>query len=296
MPQYLGNPAGFGMVKLPYCPPGYSTPFRRGVIEHPLIGDGASITRGLTSRRRFQFDYTALASTELDPVLGFYNGAQGAGPYVLIDTTWDNLLPLDASLLGSRRGVLTDWVATVGTATYDATIAPFQAPGGVARWAGAGNGSQFGCGLLVAGAVEPDLTDGIPYIPAEAVTVSFDAKTASSTASVTARVSGRNAAHSVHVEAAGTPVTLTTSYQRVTVSAAANLAGLATAQWILPSLLCNTASAPDILISNPQISFSAGTVFRVNGVGVPRVLPTGDFTAILQRYPLRNVSLQLVEI
>lgn len=272
MPHYLGNPTGAGMIKLPYALRGYDQPFDRSVTATKLIAGGTAASAQLNARRTFTLSWHYLTQAEVATVLGFYSRAWGIGPYALLDTSWDNQLRLDTSLFGARRGVLTAWTPTAGTATYDSTVTAFALPSGTLRWSGAGSGSVLGEGSLIAGFIEASTSNAVPYLTDQPYTASIYARTASSTATITMRVSGRNGAQTVHVDTAGTATPITSAgWTRITATASAGT--LTNAQFVIPTVLCGTASAPDILLSNPQLQLASAVTGWVPGVGVPRVLP-----------------------
>jgi hypothetical protein len=292
---YIGNPLDGGMVKMPLPPRGYKNTFDRNVRQQTLIGGGASTARGLYTRQSFEYGWDWRASAEYDAILGFYNDSWGTGPFTVLDPSARNYQRQDTTLMGSRRGVLTGWAASAGTIAYDSTVAANQAPSGVTRWTGAGNGSTFGEGVLVAGVVEADQRYATPYVATEPYTVRVYGKTATSTASVTARVSARNAANTLHTDTAGSPVTLNTStWQAVTASATAGFA--AGAQYVILTLLCSTASAPNILLSNPSLELASSANPWVVGTGAPRCVVIGTADSAVQFVQNRPLMLKLQEI
>jgi hypothetical protein len=258
------------MIRLPDPARGYKNTFDRNIRTTVLISGGAASAKALNTRQSFAYSWDYRSRADADVILGFYNDAWGGGPYTVLDPTVRNYLRLDSSLMGSRRGVLTGWVPSVGTAAYDPTVAGFQLPSGVARWVGAGNGSVFGEGQIVAGVVEALPGSSMPYTATEPYTVTVYAKTSTGTASVTPRLSGRNAANTLHTDVGSTPVTLTTAYQRLTLSASAGL----------------FAGAQLAATANPWVA----------GTGTPRcsVVATADST--IQFYTSRGLTLTLQEI
>ena len=297
MSHYLGNPSSTaGMVKLPSVLRGYDAPFDRSVTATALISGGTTTAAQLNARRTPTLAWRALTPTEFSTVWGFYSRAWGIGPYALLDTYWDNQLRPDVALCGSRRGVATGWAVSVGTVVYDSTVAPFALPSGAMRWAGAGNGSVLGEGSLVTTLIEANTGFATPYVSDQPYTVSLYAKSASGTPSVTLRVSARNAAQTLHTDTAGTPTALNSStWTRLTTSVAAG--SYATGQFVIPTLLCNTAAAPDILLSCPQLQLKSTVTAWTIGVGVPRCLPVGTApnpVAVINMG--RDLTLSLAEV
>ena len=294
---YVGNPIGtFGMVQLPNPPRGYTNPTDRHVNTQTLISGGTATARAINSRQAFQYQGEWKNQVEADTIRGFYTGAWGTGPYVVLDPSARNYLPFDVSLMGGRRGVLTGWTPTVGTIAYDSTIVTNDPPGGCARWIGAGATSLLSQGVVAAGVPEADVTTALPYVATEPYAVQVWGKTASSTASVRVRVSARNAAQSLHTDVNGTPVTLNSStWQQMTATASAGFA--AGAQFVIITVACLTAAAPNILLTSPQIELAAAVTGWVAGTGAPRCSVTDTLDSSVQVVQLgRSLQLSLREI
>lgn len=291
---YVGNPLISGMIRLPAPARGYRNPFDRSIKVNQLISGGTATRRALNAKQSFAYSWDWKNRTDSDLIMGFYTDAWGGGPYAVLDPAATNYLPLDSALMGSRRGVLTSWVATVGTVAFDAALIPFQEPGGVCKWTGAGTGSVFGEGQIVAGVVEALPGFSMPYASTEPYTMSVYARTTTGTASVTPKLSGRNAANTLHTDVGSTPVTLTTTTQRLVVSAAAG--AFTGAQFVIPTFLCNTASAPVIQFSCPQLELASAVTPWVGGTGSPRCSVTDTVDSSVQIFTSRFVTLALREI
>lgn len=275
MPHYLGNPLTTGMIKLPYVLRGYDMPFDRHITQTSLIAGGTATASQLDVRRLPTLSWRALSQSEASTVLGFYTRAWGAGPYVLVDTSFDNQLREDTSLCGVRRGVLTGWVATGGgTIVYDGTVAGNVAPAGVMRWAGAGSSSAIGEGTAPGGVFTADPAKAAPYLSDQAVTCSIYAKLASGSASLKMRVSGRNAA-GASVSAVDSSSTALNTSTWTRVSMTATVGALGASVLVVPVVLCQTAAAPNILMTNPQLQYASSATTWVIGHGTPRCLPIG---------------------
>lgn len=280
MPHYLGNPASvFGMQRLPPVDWQYQPALNSGGTTTTLASGGTWTQRPLETKRSIPLTWSLLTPQQVDIVDGFYLRSWGPGPYVLLDSAWPNLMRFDTSLMGARRGVMVGWAPTVGTFVYDATLAPFQPPSGAGRWAGAGSGSVLGDGLILGGAAEANPDYACPYVTDQPYTFTVYARTVTGTASVTPRISGRNTAQTYHVDHAGTAVTLTTTNQRLTVSVTAGTFTAGTCQYVIPTLLCSTASAPNIVLSNPQLTLTSAAAAWVSGRGTPRVVVPADSSA-----------------
>jgi hypothetical protein len=296
VPHYLGNPIGtYGMIQLPDVDPGWSNPIGRNPQAKTLIGGGTATVRALNPRRAYpDLTWSLSNMTEAATLLGFQTGAWGPGPYALLDPAWDNLLDLDTSLMGSRRGVLTGWATAAGTVAYDPTITPFTIPSGVLRWSGAGNGTGMCAGVISGGFTEAIAATATPYVGTEIYTASVWGKTASGTALCKVGVGGRTSPVSVHTNVSGSNVTLnSTTWQQMTVATTAGFA--AGADFSILTLTCGTAAAPDILLSCPLLKIGALTTW-VFGLGCPRVSITAASPTTTPLIGWRDVSLQLTEI
>lgn len=300
MPHYLGDPAGvFGMQRLPPVDWQYQPSFTSGGTTTTLASGGTAVQRPLETKRQIPLTWQYLTPAQVDVVDGFYWRSWGNGPFVLLDTAWPNLMRFDTSLMGARRGVMVGWAATVGSFLYDSTIPAFQPPSGAGRWIGAGSSSVLGDGPLVSTAIEADPAYACPYVTDQPYTFTIYGKTVSGTAVVTARLSGRNAAMTFHADHAGTSVTLnSTAYQRMTVSVAAGAFSATSCQYVIPTLLCSTGSAPNIVLSNPQLTLTAAPVAWVSGRGCPRVVVPADSTSrpLFAGGNNQSASLTLMEI
>lgn len=295
MAHYLGNPTGvYGMIQLPDVDPGWSNPIGRNPQPKTLIGGGTATVRALNPRRTYDLTWSLSNMAEAATLLGFQTGAWGTGPYALLDPAWDNLLDLDTSLMGSRRGVLTGWATTAGTAAYDPTIVPSAVPSGVLRWAGATNGTMLCAGSVAAGLTEAIVTTAAPYVGTEIYVASVWGKTASGTALCKVGVGGRTSPTSLHTDVSGSNVTLnSTTWQQMTVATTVGFA--ATADFAILTLTCGTTTAPNILLSNPLLKIGALTGW-VPGLGCPRVSVTASSPTTTPLIGWRDVSLQLTEI
>jgi len=306
MPHYLGNPLSLlGMRRLPAVASEYAVSLHRPGSGIELIAGGYTAARALEQRTARTLAWKLLDEPGADLIAGFHNRAWGAGPYALIDSSWSNLLKLDTSLCGGRRGVVTGWNVPAGqTVASDLTVATQQPPGGVMRWVGAGNGSILtegpqGTVVSFVGQGEPDTAAAVPYVADQPYTAELYVRTATSTASLTVRASGRNAAGTVHTNATATATANTSGWARLAVTATA---GTLASQFVIVTLLCNTAAAPDILICCPRLSLLTATQATattwVSGMGTPRcVIPPDDLALpLIPRARRRGVELVLREV
>lgn len=293
---YVGNPLKpAGMILMPRPPRGYSRLYDRNITEQTPLGGGSATARKLHTKQTFVFQWPFKSREILDTVLGFYTDSWGGGPYIVLDPANRNYLHQDTSLMGPRRGVLSGWAATVGTPSYDSTLAPFQRPSGVAKWVGAGSGSVLGAGTVVSSVVEADTASAMPYVATEQYTWTVYARTLSGTASVTPQLSGRNAAQTLHTNVGASAVTLTTTYQRLSITS--SVGAFTGAQYVIPTLLCNTASAPTIHLSNPMIQLASAADLWVVGQGAPRCNVIGQAPSSIETvYTQQHIALSLQAI
>lgn len=294
--HWLGNPTGpVGMVQLPEADPGWSSPLDAHITATPLIGGGVATTRRLSVHRTVDpLTFTGAGPAELAVISGFYASAYGPGPYALVDPSWDNLLGLDASTCGQRRGVLTDWTPTAGTVVYDPSVVSPVEPCGVIRWAGAPNGASLANCTGWTNTPTPDVMSACPYVP-EPFTVSWMVRAAAGTVSVQPYVVGRDAGQVVYTFVAGAAVSVGTTWTQITVTAAPGFAP--GAQFVLSMLVCRTATAPDILLSAPMLH--VGTVTPdvwSPGFGVPRCAVVGNMEGTVLGAGRRTVVLHLAEV
>jgi hypothetical protein len=223
--------------------------------------------------RRWTIPFLHLAGRDYQIVNGFYRRLFGAGPWAFVDPEGRNRLTLAQSMCGALHGVAEGWIPTLGTVVYDSTVAPAQLPSGVLRWSGASTGSR----LAAADALSafplpiPDPVRSMPYLPAMPVAGGFWVASASGTANVRAYLSGLAAdGSSVHT-VTGPIVALSTTPQQVSV-VVPDAGEFTTASWLVLQLQCQSASAPDILVSNPQIDYRDELTDWAAGTGVPRVV------------------------
>lgn len=291
--QFWLGKAG-NMVQLPSPDPGYQVGTTRAETLHTLIGGGTTVTRRLASKRTWPLTWKRIQRRDLQIVLGFYRGAWGDGPFLLIDPADVNLLGFDTSLCGARNGLIGSWAADAScTVVYDSTITSPIPPCGVLRWHGAGNGSILATGPRQAGTGNTlfDATFSPPVVQALARELSLYAWTASSTASARLVVQDGGGSGS---GTTGSTVTLNTTPQLLAMNVAAGAFG--TTGYIVPGLQCLTASAPDIFVSAAQFEYGVATPSAFGaGSAVPRVIIPA-ITRSVDRVWGSPIQLTLVQI
>src|SRR6185312_2684931 len=121
---HLGIPGS--MVKT-VCPnAGVTFPLTRAGVTHILTTGGTAVTRRKHTKRTYTLTWDNQTPDEADPILSFYLGTQGFGPFCLIDPSWRNYLTVAVSTFGRQLQAIEGWsLPAADTApTYSATIAP----------------------------------------------------------------------------------------------------------------------------------------------------------------------------
>lgn len=288
---YLGQPGN--MIQLPPPMNGYTANGATGESPQPLLSGATAVMRVTRTKRTYQLNWQRLAGRDWQIVEGFYRRFFGYGPWCFVSPDDRNRLHTTAALAGAPNGDISKFAANVGTLSYDSTDAAPIAPSGVVKWVGATTSSNLVVGTFVAGFVAPDTSYSPPLLPSEPVTVSWYARTASSTATATCTVTGRTSTGTSTGSVVSSAATLTTSWQRLTVTAAAGALGAG--PYLVPILTCTSASAPNILVACPQLEYaSAATAWAVDS-HVPRVIATQPLGQALDGILAAATSLTLVE-
>ena len=290
---YLGTAGAMQRLRVP--DDAVQGPLNRGEVAHTLLGGGTAMTRRAKTRRNYQVSFSGCTPDTAQILVGFYAGDFGDGPFMFVDPAWRNALSDQVSTFGARLQAVGGWTLSSPGAqslTYSTSIAPFETPSGTAVWAGAGNGSRLGMGTWNGSLFTPDTATAPPYLSDRTNPASVYIRTASSTASMSVRGLAVAADGTV---ASTTTTTLTANssgWQRYTAVVPASL----TAAYVILDILCNTASAPNILLSCADVQYGV-TVPQgwVGGLGIPRVViaAMGSQNAL---FVLRDHTLQLSEI
>lgn len=273
---YLGKPGAMRQIPAP----------RRGFDGSPshsesaftLLSGGTAVVRNLYRKRTFTLPYDVTAA-ESDVLLGFYEGIYGTGPWRFVDPTARNMLPLDASICGGRLQADDGWVASSGTLT------PSAVGGGPA---GVDSGTLAWSSLAAAATLQPgtvantaDVTTAPVYVPAEAVTVSLYVKASGASSGHTLQLVGYTSAGAVSVTSATAAMSLTTSFQRFTVTIAANAAAYSSAVFVLPRIVLGASVPTNVTIAGAQLEYGDTVTAWQPGFGVPNVtLPSSPGRAI----------------
>lgn len=290
---WLGQPGN--MIQLPsVSPDNYTVTRSQGEVAQGLFGGGTAVTMFDSMTRTWGLMWPLLAGRDWSVVNGFYRRLFGDDPWCYLQPEDLNHLTLAQSLCGALNGAVEGWDVTAGTLTYDNTVTPVLQPGGVLRWAGAGSGSILVAADVAAGVPTPDPDVSCPYIPAEAHTPQLWAWTATGTASAKLRASGRLGNGTVSTEVDGPTVTLGTTPQLLSVTA--HPGELGASIYVLPELVCGTASAPNILVSNAAFGYEDGPRDWEAGGGLPRVeWVTGSDRPVGQHMVTMGATMTLAE-
>lgn len=300
---YLGNPAGaFGMVQLPGAQiggvlgsgGGVSTNLTRSTTSNVLASGGVATFRRRYTKRSYSIAWSILTASEIDILNSFFTGIQGAGPYCLVDPSWGNQLPANAASMGAVLGTFPEWVPTSGTLAVSAQLPPTGYLSGVAQWSGAGNGDN-----LSEGSYPIDPTFVSPVLRGVAHRKAIWAKVTSGSAHLTAAMySAPSALGSATLVATGTPVTLSGTWQEVSVSVASSFSWASDALYVRAEFDVSSASTPVVQFAAASATYGTSTALSpwVSGVGVPRVVLPGDAPSPVDIVGWRDYVLTLAEV
>lgn len=284
---YLGKPGA--MLQLP-APRTLSAPPARGETVHTLLSGGTAVTKRLHAKKTFALDYSISTSTVADLLAGFYLGLYGNGPYVFVDLTVRNVLGLDVSTVGVRTQAALDWIQSTGTLAR-ATGAPVGGSG-VLTWTSLAASATLQPGLV---ANTANIAKAPAYLPGEPVTVSLYAK-ASSSVTASLQLTGYDTAGAVLVTSAATSMSLTTSYQRFTVTIAAGAGAFASAFYVLPRIVLGASVPTSVSIAAAQLEYGDVVSAWQPGNGAPRVVIQGGPGRDVNLFGYSDHTLSLAEI
>lgn len=296
---YLGQPGA--MVNLSMPDAGYTAPLGRAGVNHQLAEGGVAVTRRRKTRRLYGISFSGLTPELADPILAFYTGLMGLGPFRLVDPAWRNAMSLDVSTFGQQVGAIVGWDTPSADAqpTFNAAITPFQEASGVLQWATPVNGHYLSEWQNPAGTAVPDASNSVPYLADQPYVISLYARTASSTCSVVPAAFGAAANGSGLVTVSGAAVTLTTAWQRLTVPVPVGSSGWSAAAtpYIGAALKCNQTSAPTVYVSDAQIEVGPPAANPwVAGLGCPKVIVEDPFGVTVNVRWLKDTTLVLAEM
>lgn len=300
---YLGNPLSpFGMQPIPAIlnglsiggQGGMSPTLSRGTVTNTLISGGVSTQRKRYTKSAYPILWKYRGPADIDLLMSFFDGRQGGGPYCLVDPSWLNYLPPNVAGMGSVLGALPEWAPTVGALATSTAAGPAGFLSGVASWSSAVNTSVLWMGLN-------NVIDGTwlpPIITGKSHRMSIWARVASGSATLTAAVpygvGGSAPIGNATVTAPG--VALSGTWQEVSALVASGF-NWSTGDYLGMKLTVSSASTPVIQLAAPSMQYDSSAALSpwVSGIGVPRVLITGDAPSPVGRPGFRDWTMTLQE-
>lgn len=280
------------MIQLPSPAIGYTVESDSGEVEHKLISGGTAVTRHGTPKRRYTLQWGRLGNRDFQIVRGFYRRAYGPGPYLLVTPEDGNRLSGSASLMGGTNGDISAWGTNGGTLSVATGVTAGIYPSGVMAWAGATTGSQTYINLDAGSPTTPGTAT--PLLPAEPLTFSLYAATATGTAQFQIYLQTRDATGIGIAQLGSAALTLTTTPTRFSFTTA--VGALGTSVWVVPIMVALTASSPTIYFSAPQLEYEpAPTPWQI-GRNVPRVVIPSAMSRTVDPRMFSNTSLIFAEV
>lgn len=264
---YLGRPGAMMQLPSPNGPITAVPSF--GDSARTLASGAVAVNRRLYEKKLFSLPYVGLDESAAGVLLGFYRRIFGSGPFVFVDPSVTNVLPLDVSTCGVRSQAPHGWSTSAGALTRTG-IPPAEAPlSGVLRWVPAANATLTAC--TTAGVVQ---TLAAPvYLTSEAVTVSLYA-TAPVASTFTLILLGYTAAGTVSSNVLTASMAVTTSWTRFTVTAPLATSGLSSTAFLVPQIVAGSTVPSSVSIAAAQLEYADTASTWQVGAGTPRVLPT----------------------
>lgn len=304
---YLGR-AG-SMVELPSANGPIDRPSARGETVHTLASGGTAVTRTPLSKRNWSLPFESLESGDADVINGFYDGMFGVGPFRFVDPTVRNVLPFAASVTGAATTQPLGWGMTVGAVTV-AGSSPDAAPNADAlQWSGASRPSGS---YLQLGAPAVDVSTAPPWVPSEFCAASLWVKTISGSVAATFGLHGYytdgtqlTAAYwtsqgiSAAASAVTTPVTITTTWQRLVVVTSPGEAVLTTgagAALLVPRLTLTASTSSTVQFSAAQVEYGDAPTAWQAGFGAPPVILTASPGRSVPQLGYSDHTLTLAEV
>jgi hypothetical protein len=263
---YLGSP---GLMQQLVGPSGGMS--REPINAPSVVGNmagGETVVAPLKTRDRFTLPFTSRPGTGFADLLAmFRDGVFGRGPFAYVDPAFANVLGLDVASMGIVDGSH-GWVPSGGTVAVDATQTSPVLGSAVLKWTTAASAA------LQPGSVAntADVTAAPVVLVPEPVTVSVWVK-ASAAASLTLRAAGFTSAGAVSTVSQTASISVTTSFQRFTLTAAAGVYG--TDQFVLPQLVLPVSPPASVWIAGAQLEYASSASSWQRGYRSPRVTVTG---------------------
>lgn len=303
---YLGKAGAMQKLRMPDSP--YQSIATRADQIQVLLSGGTVVTRAPKTKRAWVLPFSGMTQDTANILVAFYGGTMGVGPYIFIDPAWRNVFGMDVSSMGAVISAISGWTSAVTatqTLTYDTTVVAQFVESGVMRWTGAGSASKIGVGTWSPSLLVPDASAAPVYLSDQPCAGSIYARTASSTASVTLNWNGEDAAGNIQLAGSSATATLnSTGWTRLTSYLAS---GNAAALYALPTITCNTASAPPIQFCCADLQYgptAANGLLAawILGLGSPRIVitpgtsGTAGFTTTSRLLPYRDHGLTFSEV
>lgn len=240
-----------------------------GDVAHGIANGATVVSRRLYEKKSYSLPYVGLAEIDAGVLLGFYRRLYGTGPFVLVDPSVTNVLPLDVSTCGVRSQATTAWSTSSGSLTRTGTPPTGAPQSGVLRWVPAANATMTAC--TVAGVLQLLLAP--VYLSTEFVTVSMWVQASAST-SATLILAGYSSTGTLNSSSLTAAASVTTSWQRFSVTAPVGSGALSSSAFVVPQLKAGASVPATISIAGVQVEYADSAQTWQQGAGSPRVLPT----------------------
>jgi hypothetical protein len=287
---YLGK-AG-AMQQLVQPPKGFQGDPSLGDSAHTLLSGGTAMVRNLNAKKLFTLPYDVTAD-QSDVILGFYRGLYGTGPYRFVDPTARNMLGLDVSTLGLRGAAALGWYQSTGNVARSSSGGPSSLQTGVLTWSSLSASATIQPGVATNTA---DVNSAPVYISAEPVTVSVYVMASSSSSGHTLQLVGYDSAGAVLVSSANVSMSLTTSWQRFSVTIAAGAGGYGSAIYVLPRIVLGAAVPTSVSVAAAQLEYADTVSTWQPGFGCPKVVISQGPGRTISAPGWRSHTLTLAEV
>lgn len=289
---YLGKPGA--MRGLPSANDVVTADASRSETVHTLLSGGTVVERNANAKRTYVLPFQYLEDDDVDLLTSFYEGLFGNGPWVYVDPTVTNVLTLDQSACGARVGQPAGWLPSSGTIASSGDAPSEEAPtSGVFLWSGIGASASIQP-CATDGATTPDLLGAPVNVPPEFVTASVYVKSAVSGA-VTLTLVGFDSTGAVNSTDLVETVTLSTGWQRVSVTASPLEPTLAASAFVLPQLSVGSSHPASLSFCAAQVEYADRPTKWRRGHGSPRVIISGTPGRAVQQIGFTNQTLTLAE-
>jgi hypothetical protein len=134
------------------------------------------------------------------------------------------------------------------------------------------------------------------YLPNEAVTASLYVKASSVSAGHSLQMVGYNAAGAVLIQSTSTSMSLTTSFQRFTVTIPGPSGAYASSVYVLPRIVLSGTPPTSVSIAGAQVEFADAVSTWQPGYGCPKVVISGTPGRTINVPGYRAHTLTLAEV